>query len=352
MSILSKEFSNSIESILKTSYQTESLKQFNIIYMRSLVEILKNVRVPEIKLVNYKESMNYLLKSFSEVYDYQKSITKSLLSDGFEELFIKIAQRINSLNESNYKNSIIYDQIIKLNVIMGYHSKAYLKIVELMSGSIFSDCLLEITGKMNTFNLTNKYIAFLYRKDRQYDSDEVIEYIEEALPTKIRENGMTIISKIEDINNLFQFSGVNTPFKISTTSISAVKDIVGIAATTKVNLSKVLTALYLLIYDGTGQFKRVKKMISCEDLEKLLYIKFLRHSKEHNQEIQSNSDKLLVRVGDIYRKLCDKSVPTNEKDYLNVQYNLYQVIIKVLDSAIDYISKLKIEELKQVIESK
>jgi hypothetical protein len=357
MNSITKSFSKAIEPISKMNIHQESMKNLydaflkysNNSYMRNLAEILNKFTIADIKMINYQESMNYLIESFSKISDFQKNISESLFRSGYKDIFIKMSQRLIEINESNFKTSNIYDQILKLNTIMGYYSNSYSKIVKLFNSSIFNEDSLDSIRNMNTFNLTNKYAAFLYRKDRQYDRNEVIEYIEEALPTQIREKGMIIINKIEVINDLFQNSGVDAPFKISTKTISAVRDIVGVAATSKDNLSKVITALYILIYDGTGELKRIKNMISSVFLEKLLIIKFLRHSKEHNQEIQSNSSKLLVRVGDIYIRLCDKHSPISEKDFLNVQNNLYKEIIEVFDSAIDHISRLNTEELLQIL---
>lgn len=215
------------------------------------------------------------------------------------------------------------------------------------SGFIFSDEIEEKEeeketdsqeSRPNLYPILNQHVSNLYRKDRDYDLEEVEDTFFNSLPAKISIHGTKLISLILEINESTERDTGKPIFTPSTRAMEACLKIPTLIARSEYDFSKIVNLLYSSLYEGAGcSNNRLKKVLTVSQLNPLWNLKHIRldvvHDVCHGKE--KDVEKKLMKIGDAYKILIGKSKPRSGKDYLIAQLALYINLSTMLEEALE-----------------
>jgi len=110
-------------------------------------------------------------------------------------------------------------------------------------------------------------------------------------------------------------------------------------ADNQTNFAEIVDALYFLLYEGSGDAKRLTEVMSQQDLEILWWIKKLRRSFRHDLDHgpESKSRKQHIEIGEVYRQLIGNKRPTCAAQWSEAQVSLYDFSASLLRRVLDVV---------------
>lgn len=307
------------------------VKNFN-----KLIQIEQNLnRINKIATSNFASDkiINSIvsLRSSIDVYD-----PPNLLIE--QSLKLPVAYQTFVKNQYNYaeKNELISKRAIKVaneagNFVLNQQISSEISMEmlnEIDHEENEKEELVFASSETNIFPMLNQHISNVYRKDRE---PNIIKSITNSIPAQINQYGYSLIELIYKINRSYQFEKGSYIFKPTVKSMYASSLLSSHIATNEDDFAKIVDHLYFMIYEGSGNAKRLTNIATDEELEALWYLKHLRLNFRHDVEHGSNMDKKLLKGGNAFDYLISKPMPIKVSDWKKAQLSLYKKITNMLN---------------------
>lgn len=198
----------------------------------------------------------------------------------------------------------------------------------------------EIANAKTAVQYVPVYLGYALANNSRYDLEEEFE---KSMPSLIIQCGKNIAEKIVYINEVCAAKGICEIFKPTTKSLTAISQLTTAFAIDSNTFGTVTDSLYFLLYEGSGDAKRILDFLSDEECSPLWNIKHLRTDFRHDVDHGKSSDikKKKIAIGKAYHEICGMLRPLKQKDWVNAHHNLFIKTDAFLDLLI---SKLNIEE--------
>ena len=270
----------------------------------------------------------------------------------FSEISERLLPQIDRVLSSsqllyNYSN-LVENQYKKIQKSPGSHEK-YLHIVDLATTmvqeqietvSTYAECAqyesaeedeaVSFSDSRTVIQFIPSYLGYTLRESASYDLDDEFE---KSAVNKISSSGKEIVEKITYINEVCMSTGQEMIFSPTNKSFKATLCLATAFSTDQNTFGNVIDSLYMVIYEGSGEAKRILKLLSDEECSAIWKIKHIRtdfrHDIEHGDEAKYMKKKALI--GEAYESICHKIRPIRQKDWVTAHSNLFAEVIKLLD---------------------
>lgn len=188
----------------------------------------------------------------------------------------------------------------------------------------------------NAIQYLPSYLGYTLKDSSNCDLEEEFQ---KSMICKILQGGKDIISKIEYINDLYLRKGEKVLFTPTNKTFKAVSCLSTAFSVDDITFGNVIDSLYMLLYEGSGEAKRITSLLEKEECTTLWNIKHIRTDFRHDIE-HGDEKKYLQKsksIGDAYKAICGKSKPLKQKDWVTAQCNIYTQVNDFLDLMIEKI---------------
>ena len=178
-----------------------------------------------------------------------------------------------------------------------------------------------------------------YALNENYTCD-LEEEFKKSMICKIISGGKDIVSKIEYINDYYLSNGKKELFTPTNKTFRAISCLSTAFSVDDTTFGNVIDSLYMLLYEGSGDAKRVLEVLSDSECTPLWDIKHIRTDFRHDIE-HGDDKKYLAKmqlIGAAYNDICGKNKPLRQKDWVTAHCNLFIKVNKLLDLMIDKIA--------------
>jgi len=163
------------------------------------------------------------------------------------------------------------------------------------------------------------------------------------LENRVHELSDEIQTLLGACNNICSSKSKEVPFKLTSTMMQEIANI-GKVATTQPTLEDLLSSLFKIIYEGSGNLVRIPDSLKTEDFIGFT-IKHLRNSMQHDLEHGHDEKEIIakkIRVARIYEKYVGKTTIDifEPQDFPKLQVKLLEELKVFLDSMKQYCSSL------------
>ena len=190
------------------------------------------------------------------------------------------------------------------------------------------------TVRANIYPELNRQLAYLYRESAA--DDPYLAY-DRSVSASISAAGGEIVELVYNINECQSGATGEDLFKITNKSLLASLVLTCTVAWTAESFSEVVDGLYFLLYEGSGEAKRLLAKLSDEELEILWWVKTLRtgfrHDVDHGD--RSKTRKKRVEIGDVYSSLIGRKRPTTRAEWSAAQVALCDHVARFLRDVLD-----------------
>lgn len=188
----------------------------------------------------------------------------------------------------------------------------------------------------NIYKNLNQQLAYLYRDSTD---DDPVDSFDRSTAATVSTNAEEIIDLIFDINELVAAEGSAFMFKPTNRGLVSTVKMTTTVADNQTSFAEIVDALYFLLYEGSGDAKRLTEVISQQDLEILWWIKKLRRSFRHDLDHgpESKSRKQHIEIGEVYRQLIGNKRPTCAAQWSEAQVSLYDFSASLLRRVLDVV---------------
>lgn len=165
-------------------------------------------------------------------------------------------------------------------------------------------------------------------------TEEADTGVAEAPPGKVVELGVRIIDLAYNLNVEAEREGREMVFKPTNRSMRAFYVVTSHVAYDEVSFGEVVDHLYFLLYEGSGEAKRLTELLPENRLEALWRLKNLRLGLRHDVDHGSESEyrKKAEKIGAAYSALVGRSVPRSSAEWSQAQIELYRELVEMLDA--------------------
>ena len=155
--------------------------------------------------------------------------------------------------------------------------------------------------------------------------------------------GFAVVEAWTRANRTVQLSGQDPIFSPSVDAVAAAARLPLSFARSETELGDVVDGLYKLIFEASGDGKRVRAMTQPSQSEALENIVILRHFYRHDLaqgEADRNANRKFRRVGDVFQRLVGKSFPSSEVDWERACLELLRQAGTLLTNLADELERL------------
>jgi hypothetical protein len=151
------------------------------------------------------------------------------------------------------------------------------------------------------------------------------EAVLESRAAQVTDLGESIVRLVYDLNLEAERQGKSPIFKPTNKALYSCAIIPTHVAIDEQGFSDVIDHLFFLLYEGSGEGKRLTERRSREHLEALWLLKHLRVGFRHDLDHGSTSDviKKNLQTGKAYKSLIGQVAPRTKHDWINAQISLY-----------------------------
>ena len=161
--------------------------------------------------------------------------------------------------------------------------------------------------------------------------------IEDGRPAHVAELGADLVQIIYDLNQDAERTGQEPVFKPTSKTMMACCVIPCRVAIDSTSFHEVVDSLFFLLYEGSGNGRRLTDRYDEQHLDALWLLKHLRLGARHDVDHGSatESSKKSVKIGDAFEELIGASVARTREDWARAQIALYQRLQGMLVSLWD-----------------
>lgn len=183
----------------------------------------------------------------------------------------------------------------------------------------------------NVFSETNRQLANLYRGDSQADPYLSFEVCDAVATSTL---GSRIVELVVAINASRSAGDGTTVFKITDRVMLAASTLPTVTATDEARFADVVDGLYFMLYEGSGDAKRLTDGSTPVSLDALWLLKTLRNGLRHDIEHGSAGEvrRKRMQLGEAYSAICGLPRPIKPSDWRAAQLGLYQKIAGMLEA--------------------
>lgn len=181
------------------------------------------------------------------------------------------------------------------------------------------------------------YLGYTFREDSSHDLEEEFA---KSMISKIMNGGKAISEKLEYIDELCMATGREAIFKPTTKTYRAIHCISTSFSADAATFGCVVDSLYMLIYEGSGEAKRILTVLPDSECSALWNIKHIRTDFRH--DIEHGDEKKFLKkkqaIGSAYQSICGKPRPLKQKDWVTAHCSLFDSVNDFLQAIIDKLS--------------
>jgi|GEM_PF-3585932 len=291
-------------------------------YVNEYSELIENITLPAVRINDAFNSIRALTESIKPPFE--------LIQSAFQ---IPLA----------YQNFVLY-QLEKAEKDEDEIRDRRLVITDL-AGDLMDNCQIVIENAMivaeksalesegevasNLFNSLNQNLFYLYRSGCKFDP---ILYFNASKTANINVFGCNICEQVFKINKLEETSTGKCIFKNTTKNSRANMIIPSRVANIEENFGIIIDNLYFLLYEGSGDAKRLTSLLTDNELETLWLIKHLRRDFRHDVDHGKESDiiKKMMSPKDFFMESISKPYPSTNFDWSTAQLFLYEKVYDML----------------------
>lgn len=183
----------------------------------------------------------------------------------------------------------------------------------------------------------NRQLAYLYKEPAT--DDPYLAY-DRSPSAGISVGGAEIIELVYNINECESNTSGDDLFKATNRSLHTAVVLTSTVARRAESFADVVDGLYWLLYEGSGEAKRLCTKLSDKELEVLWWVKKLRNAFRHDADRGSASDVQRKRrqLGEIYSELIGKNWPRGPADWSAAQVALYDSVARLLRDVLERVS--------------
>lgn len=187
--------------------------------------------------------------------------------------------------------------------------------------------------KPNLYGLANQSLAFVYRDGDDIDAENAVIKV---LPSRIAELGRGILSAVYQINVSSQRRAKGEIFKPTNKMFNVCGLIPTHTAQRREDFGEIVDHLFFLLYEGSGSENcRLSDIIDDEILTPLWRLKHLRLDFRHDVDHGKDSSGKHRKIGEAYRSLINKEIPTTSNEWSKAQHSLYLQLLYMLNEIIN-----------------
>lgn len=165
------------------------------------------------------------------------------------------------------------------------------------------------------------------------DNFSATEFVDQSCEAQIVELGLKIVRLVYDLNIEAKRDGGEEIFKPTNQGLLSCSRISTHIADEEVSFGVVVDLLYFLLYEGSGNGKRLTDQAEADTLGPLWRLKHLRlgssHDLDHGRSSKSSSN--AVKVGDAFKSLIGSPVPKSREEWCEAQRALYEHLVEMLE---------------------
>ena len=188
--------------------------------------------------------------------------------------------------------------------------------------------------KPTIYSYLNQELSFLYREDVQSDPSAAFE---RSTASTVNILGGEIVDLIYNINENRMASGCTHIVKPTNRTMRAVHQLTASVCTDEQSFGEVVDALYFLVYEGSGNAKRLTELMTNAELTTVWWIKALRTSIRHDIDhgVKRKSKKKHVEIGEVYKALVGYRRPRCRSDWSAAQVSLMECTANLFRALFD-----------------
>lgn len=157
--------------------------------------------------------------------------------------------------------------------------------------------------------------------------------IEGTIPGRICEAGRGIAARVFEINRFSEYDADDAIFKPTNFAMMSMAALPCSLAFNSTEFGVVVDRLFFLLYEGSGDAKRITPIVPFDELPELLRLKHLRLGYRHDIDHGKPAEALKKKkdVGEAFKGLIGKPYPTESHEWPLAQLHLYEQISAMLD---------------------
>ncbi len=162
---------------------------------------------------------------------------------------------------------------------------------------------------------------------------EVTAAVEDSMTAKIVEQGQRLVQLVYDLNQESKREGRGYLFEPTNKGMLAFAIITSHVANDHDSFHVITDFLYFLLYEGSGEAKRLLALADDKTLTPLWQLKHLRRDSRHDTDVGNPSEarRKSRQIGEAYKSLIGRSIPKRRSEWRDAQYSLYERIIAMLE---------------------
>lgn len=193
-----------------------------------------------------------------------------------------------------------------------------------------------VTGQLELDWDVNLYASLSRRAegvDFEAEEFEAEGFVASTCEARIVDLGQRLIRRVYDLNLESRREGKPNIFEPTNKLLYACSLIPTNIATSDSSFSRIVDQLYFLLYEGSGDGKRLVQLRSADRLQALWHIKHLRRSARHDIDHGDKAEILRKRkeTGQAFRDLIGEVVPKADIEWCRAQQVLYSRVVEMLD---------------------
>ena len=205
------------------------------------------------------------------------------------------------------------------------------------SSEDITDSEVQVEKSKTAIQYIPSYLGYALKENSTCDLEEEFQ---KSMICKIITGGKDIAAKIEYINDCYLANGKKELFTPTNKTFKAISCLSTAFSVDDSTFGNVIDSLYMLLYEGSGEAKRVLEVLSDSECAPLWNIKHIRtdfrHDIEHGEE--KKYMKKMQLIGAAYKDICGKNKPLKQKDWVTAHCNLFVKVNEFLDLVIEKIA--------------
>jgi len=169
--------------------------------------------------------------------------------------------------------------------------------------------------------------------DLEADDADVKTVVSTAPSGVVVELGARIVELVYNLNVEGEREGQGALFKPTSKTMRAFHVVPTRVANNEESFYEIVDQLFFLLYEGSGNAKRIKERMSRDRLDALWRLKHLRLASRHDVDHGSESDaqRKAMQVGRAYHALIGKTTPRSGYEWSRAQMELYRELAALLE---------------------
>ncbi len=188
---------------------------------------------------------------------------------------------------------------------------------------------LELPSRFNLFTMLQLTVASRYSR---MTTQEFSEILNNGPAMLINSLGCAIVGSVIDLNKTAGLANGKILFQPSVRTMEAGLLLPNHVATNENEFARVVDALYFMLWEASGTHGGMvyKLLTGTQHFGPLAAIRDLRRVFRHDLEQGSGVEKKLIKGGDVFRRLINRSSPQTSVHWREAQIALYREIYDML----------------------